>query len=134
MMKDKWICYIEKATHLALVWAHWYHYLGNMYIYIYIYIYISCAYLYQLLLFLTIFLYQFLLRLPPWKYFTPWFCWFVGCCCKVSDIDRSSSFGTYSECNTRKFEGIDASFFYILKVLWLYGILKSNFENYYSFW
>ena len=23
LYKDKWICYIEKATHLALVWVHW---------------------------------------------------------------------------------------------------------------
>ena len=96
--------------------------------------YVSLAYLYQFLLFLlffTSFIYQFLLRLSPWKYCTSWFSSFTiyyNCAVVVAVAVRFlvltrvvSLVLILIECNTQKFEGIDARpFFNILKVLWLH--------------
>ena len=94
--------------------------------------YVSLAYLYQFLLFyFTSFIYRFLLRLSPWKYCTSWFSSFTiyyNCAVVVAVAVRFlvltrvvSLVLILIECNTQKFEGIDARpFFNILKVLWLH--------------
>ena len=80
-------------------------------------------------LFFTSFIYQFFLTLCPWKYCTSWFSSFTIYAVVMAVAVRFLVLTRVvplvrilTECNTQKFEGIDAIFFffYISKVLWLH--------------
>ena len=92
--------------------------------------------------FLTSFIYQFSPRLSPWKYSTSWFSSFtiyynyavvVAVIVRFLVLNRVVPLVLILSAIPRNVrELMQVFFFYILKVLRLYGILN-NFENDYSF-